>query len=69
MTDDPQRPETAHASTQRGGVVIPRWVKVFVLVVLAIALALLAHTVVGGGSHGPAMHRSSASTVPLRAWT
>lgn len=60
MADDPQQPDTARAGAERGGVVIPRWVKVFVLIALAVALALLAHTIVGGGSHGPALHGSSA---------
>jgi hypothetical protein len=41
---------------ERGGVLIPRWVKVFVLVALAIALVLLAHVLIGSGSHGPSLH-------------
>ena len=60
MTDDPHQPDAARGRAERGRVVIPRWVTVFVLVALVIALALLAHMIVGGGSHGPALHGSSA---------
>ena len=58
MADDPHPPDTARGRAGRG-VLVPRWVTVFVLVVLAIALALLAHTIVGGGSHGPTLHGSA----------
>ncbi|GAA4862161.1 hypothetical protein [Actinomycetospora straminea] len=69
MADDPHPPDTARGRAGRR-VLVPRWVTVFVLVVLAIALALLVHTIVGGGSHGPAQHGSAAlvhvGTVPTR---
>ena len=59
MTDDSPPPDRVRAGAERGAVVIPRWVKVFVLVALVVALALLAHMIIGGGSHGPALHGSA----------
>ncbi|MDD7942682.1 hypothetical protein PHK61_30140 [Actinomycetospora lutea] len=56
MTHDDQRPDTARAGVEHRGLEIPRWVKVFALIALVIALALLAHMIIGGGSHGPALH-------------
>ena len=58
MSEAGQEPTAAQDG--RGGVMVPRWVKVFALVVLAVALLLLAHMVLGGGSHGPSLHGALA---------
>lgn len=44
---------------RRARVLIPRWVKVFALIAVALALLLLAHMLLGGGSHGPSLHGAS----------
>jgi hypothetical protein len=56
-------PAREHADP--GAAVVPRWVKVCALVVLVVALLLLAHTLLGGVSHGPSLH--SAFPSPLGA--
>lgn len=35
---------------------LPRWVKVMLVVVGVLALAVVAHQVIGGGQHGPNRH-------------
>lgn len=54
-TEGPDQTQDRHARF-----LVPRWVKVFALVALALALLLLAHMLLGGGSHGPSLHDASA---------
>lgn len=63
VPDEAQEPDTTQDQVDRGGVLVPRWVKVFALVVLAVALLLLAHTVVRTGSHGPSLHGASLDDI------
>lgn len=60
MPDEAQDPHTTQGQVDRGGVPVPRWVKVFALVVLAVALLLLAHMILRAGSDGPSLHGGSA---------
>jgi hypothetical protein len=47
---------------------VPRWVKVFVVVAVALAVLGVVVMLLVGGDHGPGRHQS-ATTAPHRVWT
>jgi hypothetical protein len=47
---------------------MPRWVKVFLLVAVAIAVLAVVVMLLVGGDHGPGRHQSAA-TVSAGVWT
>ncbi|WP_299169066.1 hypothetical protein [uncultured Arthrobacter sp.] len=63
-TDSDREHESHHPNTQeRPGV--PRWVKIFALVALAVVLGFVI-VMLFGGEHGPGMHSSAPeSTVSM----
>lgn len=42
--------------------VMPRWVKTFIGVIVAVLVILLLLKIIGGGGHGPGRHMGSADT-------
>ena len=59
------RPPVEQGRVGRGRLEVPRWVKVFAAVALALALLLLAHMLIGGGAHGPSLHGSGPTIDPM----
>ena len=45
----------------RGFAGIPRWVKVFVVVAVAVLLLMVVAMLITGGQHGPSRHQSAPS--------
>ena len=41
---------------------MPRWVKIFIGIIVVILVALVLLKVIGGGGHGPRRHLGSADT-------
>ena len=62
MPDEMPDLEPAREQAGPGDAGVPRWVKVFALVVLAVVLLLLAHMLLGGVSHGPSLHGASVQS-------
>jgi len=45
---------------------MPRWVKVFIGIIVVVLLMFMLLKVIGGGSHGPRRHLGSADTGQTR---
>ena len=61
-----QRPNRGHpGSSQEGSSTtgMPRWVKVFVIVAMALAALAVVAMLVVGGDHGPGRHQFMISTI------
>lgn len=41
---------------------MPRWVKVFIGIIVVVLAMLVLLKIIGGGGHGPGRHRASAGT-------
>jgi len=48
---------------------VPRWVKAFLIGVVAVVLLLIAAMVITGGRHGPGRHQSSPAPTTAGAAT
>jgi hypothetical protein len=62
MTSHPSDPDDSGYDQARGSTTgVPRWVKVFVLVAVAIAVLGVVVMLLVGGEHGPGRHQSSTT--------
>jgi hypothetical protein len=43
----------------------PRWVKVFGIIALVVALLVFVMLLIGGGDHGPQRHGGAGGTLPI----
>ena len=78
MTDSSSRPHTATAADTSTPPGMPRWVKLFGIVAIALVLILVGVMAVSGSEHGPGRHMPSGSPVdagiiaagppPVAAW-
>ena len=63
MTTQPSDPDDSGRGRARGSSSgVPRWVKVFVVVAVAIAVLGVVAMLLVGGEHGPGRHRSATLT-------
>ena len=46
---------------------MPRWVKIFIGIIVAVLVTLVLLKVVGGGGHGPRRHLGSIDTGPVQS--
>ena len=68
MTDPEPRPGNADNSQEQSSTIgRPRWVKVFVMVALALVVLAVVAMLIVGGNHGPGRHQSTVG-VPNAAW-
>lgn len=45
---------------------MPRWVKMFIGIIVVVLVMLVLLKIIGGGGHGPGRHRASADTAQTR---
>jgi hypothetical protein len=63
MDDPPTSSDTSEVSNQDSTTSTPRWVKVFGILAVVVALLFVVMLLAGGGRHGPSRHRVSDSGV------
>jgi hypothetical protein len=56
----PRQADTGPEAKMRWNAGVPRWVKVFVITALGLALLMVVLMLLSGGRHGPGRHLSSA---------